>query len=209
MKKFAFAAALFVAFLIPAPAQAHSWQELNEWLDKWYQRLAYAMPYATGRIPTTIAYDPLVTLNGVLAEYDDMIERHPGWDGSYLTGPVPGLHDPKPKPQPRSASLPKNRGMGNNVEQWRGLVSAYFSADKVETALCVMKYESGGNPTAYNSKYGASGLFQHLKGYWKERSSAAGWGGADIFSPEANVAVAAWLQATQGWGHWSTYRHCR
>lgn len=208
MKKMTFAAALFTALLIPAPVQAHSWQELNEWLNGWYERLAAAMPYATGRMPTTATFDPIATLNAVLAERDDMLNRHPGWDGNYLTGPVPGLHDPKPVAKAAS-SLPKNRGMGTNVEQWRGLVSAYFSADKVETALCVMKWESGGNPTAYNSKYGASGLFQHLKGYWRERSSAAGWGGADIFNPEANVAVAAWLQAAGGWGHWSTYRHCR
>lgn len=100
---------------------------------------------------------------------------------------------------------------GGGVEQWRQLVTAYFSASDIETALCVIDRESrGGNPNAYNSSSGASGLFQHLPKYWADRSNKAGWGGADIFNPEANVAVAAWLRDTKGgWGHWTVIHLCR
>jgi hypothetical protein len=88
------------------------------------------------------------------------------------------------------------------VEQWRPLVERYFAADQVERALRVMSCESGGSPTAANGSSSARGLFQHLGRYWESRSAAAGWAGASIFDPEANIAVAAWLQRSGGWGHW-------
>jgi hypothetical protein len=98
-----------------------------------------------------------------------------------------------------------------DVEQWRSLVSAYFPADQVDRALCLVWYESRGDPDAYNPTSGASGLFQHLPRYWADRSTRAGWTGASIFDPEANVAVAAWLWSTGGWQHWSPYQRglCR
>lgn len=104
-----------------------------------------------------------------------------------------------------------HRGMGSNVEQWRPLVAQHFPASEVERALCIMSRESGGNPNAKNPRSSASGLFQHLARYWPDRSAAAGWAGASIWDPEANIAVAAWLQRTGGWGHWSPYLrgHCR
>lgn len=96
------------------------------------------------------------------------------------------------------------------VEHWRPLVERYFTGGDVERALCLMWHESRGDPNARNPSSGASGLFQHLPKYWGERSAAAGWGGADIFDPEANVAVAAWLRQ-HGWQHWSPYNRglCR
>lgn len=67
----------------------------------------------------------------------------------------------------------------------------------------VMACESGGNPLAKNPRSSASGLFQHLARLWPERSVKAGWPGADIFDPEANIAVAAWLYYYGGGpGHW-------
>lgn len=108
-----------------------------------------------------------------------------------------GRHQPIVLPTER-----RYRGIGTGVEQWRSLVATYFPAEQVEAALRVMACESGGNPDAKNPTSSASGLFQHLASYWPDRSTRAGWGGADIFNPEANVAVAAWLQAWGGWGHW-------
>jgi hypothetical protein len=99
---------------------------------------------------------------------------------------------------------PVRTGMGTNVEQWRPLVESYFG-DRTPTAMCLIAAESGGNENAYNTSSGASGLFQHLPKYWAERSAKAGWSGADIFNPTANVAVAAWLQRTDGWSHWSPW----
>lgn len=130
----------------------------------------------------------------LLDEYRDMASRHPGYFA--------------PRP---SVPSPQSSGWSGSVEEWRPLVSTYFRADLVETALCLVGYESGGDPDAYNASSGASGLFQHLRRYWTERTAASGWAGADIFDPEANVAVAAWLQRTGGWGHWSPWNRglCR
>lgn len=88
----------------------------------------------------------------------------------------------------------------------RQLVARYFPSWAVEAAVRVVGCETGytWNPKAWNSRSGASGLFQHIPRYWAARSAAAGWPGADIFDPEANVAVAAWLWSqTSTWRHWS------
>jgi hypothetical protein len=90
------------------------------------------------------------------------------------------------------------------VERWRGLVQQYFDPKDIEHALAIIRCESLGDPNAYNPGGPVSGLFQHRDRYWAARSTAAGWGGSDIFSPEANVAVAAWLvYHNGGWKHWS------
>ncbi len=92
------------------------------------------------------------------------------------------------------------------VGQWRALVTKYFRAADVDTALRIMSCESGGNPSAKNPNSSASGLFQHLGKYWTGRSAAAGFFGASIFDPEANVATAAWLRDQKGgWAHWVCY----
>ena len=105
--------------------------------------------------------------------------------------------------QPRRALVPRD------VEAWRPLVTAYFGPGEVERALRVIYCESSGDPNAKNPTSSASGLFQHLGRFWAERSVEAGWAGADIFDPEANVAVAAWLvYEGGGWSHWNPSRHC-
>jgi len=103
---------------------------------------------------------------------------------------------------------PQARNIPDRVERWRSLVAAYFPASQVERAMCVMSLESGGNPDAANPTSSARGLFQHLGRYWSDRSTRAGWAGASIFDPEANVAVAAWLQSWGGWGHWTVSPQC-
>jgi hypothetical protein len=95
-----------------------------------------------------------------------------------------------------------------SVESWRPLVEKHFAADQVDTAMRVMNCETGatGDPNSYNSGSHASGLFQQLPKYWDQRAIDAGWEGADIMDPEANVAVSAWLQRYGGgWSHWSCY----
>ena len=134
-----------------------------------------------------------VSLNGsLLAEWHDMQERHP-W---YWSSPIVAEH-----PHPTQTLWT------GSVEQWRDLVAEYFPANQIDTAMRVLNCETGGtgNPDSYNGSSGASGLFQHLPKYWESRSTSAGWAGADIMDPEPNVAVAAWLQRTGGWGHWTCY----
>jgi len=184
--------ALLIVFAIAffsLPANAHSDTELSSWLANWEDRISAQFPN-----PDPANLEPLVI------GYRDMLDRHPCRRviGTWESSCVP-------------AAPPVHRDMGTDVEQWRGLVAAYFPASEVNRALCIMAKESGGNPNAKNPRSSASGLFQHLARYWGERSSAAGWGGASIWSPEANIAVAAWLQRTGGWTHWSPYNrgYCR
>ncbi len=94
-------------------------------------------------------------------------------------------------------------------EDWRPLVAAFFAPDDVERALDVMQCESFGNPDAKNPRSTASGLFQHLASMWPPRAAAAGFAGADVFEPVANVGTAAWLvYEGGGWSHWYPSRHC-
>ncbi len=88
------------------------------------------------------------------------------------------------------------------VEQWRKLVEKYFKYQHVTWALNIIKCESGGDPNAYNPS-GASGLFQHMKQYWAARATAAGFPGASVFDPEANIAASAYLLYKSGKGQWS------
>jgi hypothetical protein len=91
------------------------------------------------------------------------------------------------------------------VDRWRPLVEQYFQAGDVNTALSVIECESGGNPDAVAASGLYHGLFQHSQRYWEERSTAAGWAGADVYDPEANIAVAAWLvYEGGGWRHWAS-----
>lgn len=123
---------------------------------------------------------------GLLAELADMTERHPWYfNASSSTAPAPRHSAPAP------------------AEAWRSLVAAYFNPGDVDYALAILWCESTGDPGAYNTSSGASGLFQHLARYWADRSTKAGWAGASIMDPEANTAVAAWLAYSGGgWGHW-------
>ena len=128
---------------------------------------------------------------GTLATYDEYAARHP----RYFGRPVPHTHTPR-----RATPAPV---VGTSIEQWRSLVETYFRAADVERALRIMACESGGNPDAKNPRSSASGLFQHLGKYWASRSTAAGYAGASIFDPTANVAVAAWLRDQRGgFNHW-------
>ena len=122
-----------------------------------------------------------------------------------------------PEPEPTEATVavrtasaePRRVLVPRDVEAWRPLVAAYFGPSEVERALRVIYCESSGDPGAKNPSSSASGLFQHLRRFWVERSAEAGLPGSDIFDPEANVAVAAWLvHHGGGWSHWNPSRHC-
>jgi hypothetical protein len=87
------------------------------------------------------------------------------------------------------------------------LVRVHFKPEDHEWALRVMFCESSNRPDAYNESSGASGLFQHLRVYWEERSekaNKAGYkNGRDIFNASDNVVVAAWLYYEGGGArHW-------
>ena len=97
------------------------------------------------------------------------------------------------------------------IEQWRPLVVEYFESEDVELGMAVIACESSGDPKAVNPKSDATGLWQHLPGYWKDRWRMAGLPGARLKDPVASTIVAAWLlyNTGNGWDHWSCARHLR
>ena len=164
-----------MVILSPAAVAAHDDAELDVWISEWVE--------AT-RIQGLTLTD--------LDTYTGMARRHLRYFGRVV--PIsPHTHPIRPR-QVR---------VGDSVERWRSLVETYFRAVDVDRVLRIMQCESRGNPDAYHSGSGASGLMQHLKRYWATRSAAAGYAGASIFNPTANVAVAAWLRDQPGgFLHW-------
>jgi hypothetical protein len=85
----------------------------------------------------------------------------------------------------------------------RALVSLHFTPADVNRAVRVAWCESRFDPASTNLRTGAVGLFQHLPQYWEERTSNAGFPGAEPTDPEASVAAAAW--AIYNSGGWDTF----
>lgn len=104
------------------------------------------------------------------------------------------------------------RGHEARTLEWVALVDRHFRTDRdVVVALCVISYESGGNPAADNPGSSAGGLWQHLGKYWPTRSVKAGVPGTSRYDPVAATVVAAWLRYDAGgWSHWTVWRNnCR
>lgn len=162
--------------LLPLPARGHTQVQQDEWLAEWTE--------ATWLDGTVTPEEMQIFL--------DFTQRHPVPPPTTVRVSPASTSGPKGTPTTWSGS----------VEQWRSLVEEHFNPSDVPWAMRVMSCESGGNPNATNDRSGAAGLFQHLPKYWAERSAKAGWGGADIYDPEANIAVAAWLFYKGGPSHW-------
>jgi hypothetical protein len=85
-----------------------------------------------------------------------------------------------------------NPSVPANVEQWRGLVESIFPAFAVETALRIMRCESGGNPNATGAA-GERGLFQ-VHGIHHDST----------YDPTGNVLAAFRISAGgTNWNPWS------
>lgn len=159
----------------------HPIDALDEWADDFVDRIL----------------DEGLTIE-MVDEYNDMAQRHPRYFGRYV-----------PPPKRASSSAPRSSsssGMGSNVEQWRGLVASYFPANQVNTALCVMRGESGGNPNADNPRSTAVGLMQILASLW---GPVYGVSHEQLKNPDTNMRVARGVWDRQGWGAWVAYRQCR
>ena len=107
-------------------------------------------------------------------------------------------HQNHPPEEPITLRPLLDRGMGGNVEQWRTLVAQYFQPEQVDTMLCLMQHESGGNPNADNPNSSAAGLFQ-IMGFWWDKY------GGNTYDPETNVALARVIYDQQGYGAWNPY----
>jgi len=109
-----------------------------------------------------------------------------------------------------SPNWPADAGGIRNVEQWRSTVARYWAADRVDCVLGIILRESRGDPRAYNSRYWASGLMQHLIKYWPGRAASAGFKDSNglVASPyngEANIAAGAAIagSGTKWYAPWS------
>ncbi len=177
------AAILLTLTLAGLPAYAHTDDELDSWRLEWAIR-AHSPEWSVRHWPT------------LEAEYVDMSRRHPCYFREECPPHVPTTRNPE------VLGVFATGG----VEQWRPLVATYFRPGDVDRALRIMRCESGGDPNImhdFSNPASASGLMQHLGKYWPARSAAAGFAGASIFDPTANVATAAWLRDQPGgWGHW-------
>ena len=128
-------------------------------------------------------------------------------------------HDDHATTTPKwSPKWPADAGGIRNVEQWRSLVGKYWAADRVDCVLGIIKKESRGDPRAYNSATGASGLMQHLSKYWKNRAASAGFRDSDglyatPYNAEANIAAGAYIAGSGDnwytpWGYLAAYGSC-
>lgn len=97
-----------------------------------------------------------------------------------------------------------DRSQFYDESQVRELIEQFFQSEDVNRAIRIAWCESSFNPRSINPVTRASGLFQHDPATWVERSTAAGFPGADILDAEANVAVAAWMlyELPGGWAQW-------
>lgn len=175
--------ALALVLLTATPALAHTQAEQEAWLEAWIQK-------------AMVERDP--TLED-MEELADFKARHPNLIPALTTS----QSSPTTTKTPSGATAGVFTGMGAGVEQWRGLVAAYFPADQVDAGLRIMQCESGGNPNAWNPS-GASGLMQVLAS-WADNF---GYTPADLFIPEVNMAISRILyddSVTRGlplWSHW-------
>jgi hypothetical protein len=78
------------------------------------------------------------------------------------------------------------------------LIKIYFSRDEVDGALAVAKCESGFNAKAKNPNSSASGVFQIIRGTFKQFKCEG-----DVFSAEDNIKCARKIYDYYG-GRWST-----
>lgn len=94
------------------------------------------------------------------------------------------------------------------VERWRPLVAAQFPESEVDTALCLIRHESGGNPSADNPRSSARGLFQVLGSIWAPHYGVSS---AALYDPVINTRIAHRIWEKQGWRAWSPFERglCR
>ncbi len=112
------------------------------------------------------------------------------------------------EPPPTTTTTQPSGGRLTEAEAL-GIISLFFAAEDVDLAMQVSYCESRWDPGATNPSSGAAGLFQHIPRFWAERSTAAGWAGANIYDAHANVAVSAWLvYQGGGWSHWAASQAC-
>lgn len=176
-------AAIWLAVLALAPvARGHSAEEIEVWETVWDGELA-----AAGELTIHLAL-----------ERADWELRHPWY------------YQPEVHHSPQIASDGQQSGGGQSsashgagTAQWAGLVAAHFPAGEVDTALCIMGHESGGNPNADNPRSSARGLMQVLASLW---APYYGISYDALYDPDTNLRIARLIWDQSGWAAWSPWQ---
>lgn len=176
---------LLIWVIVAGPADAHTTEEISQWETEWQERF--------DEVVDNPPLDP-EAIKVLVVERVDFVTRHRCHYEVCRAEPAPVRSG--------SSSGGPDRGLGGNVEQWRGLVAQYFAPGEVDTALCLMRHESGGNPNAKNPRSSARGLMQVLASLWAPHFGVSY---EALYDPSTNLSIAAQIHDQQGWWAWSPY----
>lgn len=194
--------ALTLLLFLPPPPDAH-----EVWLEDWIDR-AFIQS-----IDPTIAlmdeYRDQIALRASILASTARSEAKAGQSAAalkprqavVLAPPIVVTASPPSSPSP--STFPAA------IEQWRGLVAAFFDPARVDHALSVMECETDpdGDPNSDNPTSSAAGLFQFLESTWNRVAVPLGYGAyhtGAVYDPTANVHAAAVLsEGGWNWSQWS------
>jgi hypothetical protein len=146
------------------------------------------------------SFRPYIVTNAI--QYLDMAEQVT-WQQQNLTAESDLMVDSRPPPKPKPSPFPP--AYQYPPETVDIILQAHFhTEDGLAWARRVGFCESTWNINAVGA-LGEIGWFQHRPEFWAERSTKAGYPGGDIWNPEINTAVAAWMYYSPNYGpsHWS------
>lgn len=156
-------------------------------------------------LAVVVAVSPVEWLTGQLETSDLTPEMLAEYHQRATPAPFREPTAPPAQPAPPVVADPPpsmDRGMGSDVERWRPLVADHFDAGQVDTMMCIMAHESGGNPNAKNPRSSARGLFQILASLWAPHFGVSY---DDLYDPGVNVRLARAIYDQQGYRAWSPY----
>jgi hypothetical protein len=146
-----------------------------------------------GRVVVTTAGVPGLADNTYRVHVVDGVDAGRALVGSVeIVTPVAEVRRVGTKPPPVPADI---------ESMIRGAATSWGAdpSQLLRVAWCESRY----NPSAINSRSGASGLFQFMPATWAANSVRAGYAGASVFDPVASANVAAYMFARGQAAQWS------
>lgn len=169
----------------------------------------YAVPVSGRIVPALVAPS---TLSPPVVSWSVPPRRSTSTSSTTTTSSPPATSTSTTTTTVAASTIPPTTAPPPTLEE---LVADYFEPDDHAWALRVAFCESSATgretySSAINRSSGSAGWFQHLPKFWDERSVDAGFAGADLLDPEANVGVAAWLLYSTPGGkqHWYPSESC-